>query len=110
MKFNDTQQLCPGNPERSTHYQQNLQKSRKRRRVERGSKNGKVSVHDPDNVTSIQTHEGTFTQSPVDYPKVHVRFVPSFVGIPYDFEVEVEVENEAEQGCAETFREEGAQS
>ncbi|XP_030256346.1 uncharacterized protein LOC115571232 [Sparus aurata] len=80
---NDTQQPCPEYPECSTSYQQNLQKSPKRRRVEQDYDNGKVSFHDPDNKTAILT----LTQSPV---------------------INLGDEVEAEQGRAETFREEGA--
>ena len=51
--------------ERSTSHQQNLQKSPKRRRVEQDHGNGKVSFYDPDNNTSILTHEEIFTHFPV---------------------------------------------
>ncbi|XP_030256321.1 tripartite motif-containing protein 35-like isoform X4 [Sparus aurata] len=61
VKFNDTQQSCPGYPECSTSYQLNLQKSPKRRRVEQDYDNGKGSFLDLDNKTSILT----LTQSPV---------------------------------------------
>ena len=64
--MNDKRQLFPGNPECSTHCEQNQERNLKRRRVEQDSENGNVSVHGPDNNTSILTHEQTFTQSPVD--------------------------------------------
>ncbi|XP_073345162.1 uncharacterized protein [Pagrus major] len=110
VKVNDTRQPCPGNTECSTRYQQDLQKKPKRMRVEQDYKNGKVSFHDPDNNTSIMTNEGTFTQKMYPYIS-HIRVIDedevehNLLVVPID-----EAGDDVEQGCAETFREEGAQS
>ncbi|KAM8730422.1 uncharacterized protein AB9X84_000506 isoform 1-T1 [Acanthopagrus schlegelii] len=115
-QMNDRWQFFPGNQEHNPHYQQNQQKTLKRRRVEQDYEDGKVSFLDHDYFTSILTHDGTFTQSPV-FPCVDYSLMRLPFEIPYNImprppfkfcdevEAEVQVENEDEQGRAETLRE-----
>ncbi|XP_073345161.1 E3 ubiquitin-protein ligase TRIM35-like [Pagrus major] len=99
VKVNDTRQLCPGNTECSTRYQQDLQKSPKRMRVEQDYELIPIPFSFCNDYTSTQTHPLQFEPIPFD-------FMPplDYFGIHFakaEAEAEVEVESESSESKSE---------